>query len=363
MAKVALLADIHIGYGNRLNDIMWGLKVVRDYCSIHKIDKVIVLGDLFHDRESISIDALCAAYDFFKETRHTFDQEWVAFPGNHDMFLRHSWDISSLRPLSDVLTIIDDVKIAQINGGRFWILPFVYSEKSYMKILGEIEKQHKKDDVLLTHIGICAAQMNICFLLQNWSLVSFGQSRFDKVFAGHYHIHQNVGCATYVGSIIPFKFDEGDSDHGFIVYDTSTREHEFVNIFEVGAKSFPDETPPPDYCSFHDELLDDKKPRDVLNKNIRVMTTKEYTTNERQRIRDNLIDMGARLVTFTSLLKESDEEQVEVSGEVEAIKAEELFAKWFDADTRGTKGLQRNLAVRLNLEIIQEGDEKYEAER
>jgi len=357
MSKIAFIADIHLGFGNRLADSVWALRVVREYCNENNIDKVIILGDLFHDRESLSIEVLCAAYEFFKETRDKFNQDWVAFPGNHDMFLKHSWDINSLKPLSEILTIINDVKIIQINGGRFWILPFVYSERAYMNILKQIEEQYEEGEVLPTHIGVCSATLNICFLLQNWSIVNFAESKFDKIFTGHFHIYHKIGQTTYIGSLIPFKFDEGDSEHGFIVYETSDRSNEFVDIWEAGHRLFPGKPQPPQYCSLHDTLLGDKTEQDVKGCNIRIMATKQYTTNEQHQIRERLKNLGANSISFTNFFEEN--EHVEIEEKPEALSVHELFPKWFDADTRGVKDLRRNLAMRLNTEIVQEGDEIY----
>jgi hypothetical protein len=67
--------------------------------------------------------------------------------------------------------------------------------------------------------------------------------------------------------------------------------------------------------------------------------------------------MGAKKVTFINLSK--DESQTFKLTEIEPVKIEDLFAKWYDQDDRGTKDLRRNLAVRLNREIVEEGNELY----
>lgn len=357
MTKIAILADIHLGYANRRNDIFWALGVVRSYCRNHDIDTIIVLGDLFHDRQHLSIEILCKAYDFFKEAKEQCRQSWVAFPGNHDMFLKHSWDINSIRPLGELLTIIDTVKILEIDDRRYWVLPFVYSESAYMRILERIEKQADKDDVLLTHVGVNNAIQNVCFLLQRWSTVSFVQSKFNRIYAGHFHLCQQVQNLWYPGSIIPFKFDEGDHDHGFFVFDQDANEHEFINIFTEGRTLEPDIDPPPQFHTFAEEFLNDKTPEDVSGNVIRIATTRDYSPNECQAIRERFMTMGAMRVTFINLDK--NESQTTKLIEVEPVKIEDLFAKWYDQDERGTKGLRRNLAIRLNREIIEEGNELY----
>ena len=358
MTKIAIIADVHLGYSGRNDDIIWALKTVRGYCRNNNIDTIIVLGDLFHDRQHLSIEILCSAYDFFKETKYDFGQQWIAFPGNHDMFLKHSWEINSIRPLGELLTIIDTVKMLEIDDKRYWVLPFIYSESAYMRILERIEKQADKKDVLLTHVGVNNAIMNVCFLLQRWAMVTFIQSKFDRVYAGHFHLCQQVSNNLwYPGSLIAFKHDEGDHDHGFFVYDQDADEHEFINIITEGRLLEPNIQPPPQFHTFAEEFLDKKTEADVAGNVIRVATTRDYTPNEYQEIRDRLSSLGAKKVSFVNL---SDEEAPHAKlVEIEPVKIDDLFMKWFDQDIRGAKDLRRNLAIRLNREIVDEGNELY----
>jgi DNA repair exonuclease SbcCD nuclease subunit len=358
MARIALLSDVHLGIGNRQKDILWALNAVKKYCAKNNIENVVILGDLFHDRQSLDIDVLCTAYDFFKSAKEQ-GQTWAAFPGNHDMFLKHSWNINSIKPLGEVLTIIDTIKIIQLEDTRFWILPFVYSESSYLKILRRIEEQYQPGDILLTHTGVCTAKLNVCFLLQQWNIIDLADSKFRRIYAGHFHLKQQVGeNLWYPGSIIPFKFDEGDSPHGFYIYDTESQDHEFINIWKAG-KLNENEPAAPQYKNLHGDLLKDKKPGDIAGCNVRIAVTREHSPNEKQEIRKQLAQMGAKRVVFTDMLLEDDDVKLNQDDEGEATKIEDLFEKWFDADARGTKGLQRNLALKLNREIILEGNEIY----
>ena len=223
MSKIAITADIHFGVPGRLADTIWGCKVLREYCRAAEIDTVVVLGDLFHDRRALDIETLSHVALFFEETSESpYDQRWIVFPGNHDMFLRHSWQINSLQILRRHLTVIEDLKILQLDDVRFWVLPFITHEKSYKRVLSRIYKQARPEDYLLTHIGVCNAVMNTCFLLQNWSVITFQDAPFKGVYAGHFHNKQQIGDNVwYPGSLIPFKFDEGDVAHGFYCLELS----------------------------------------------------------------------------------------------------------------------------------------------
>lgn len=355
-----LLADVHLGLGTRLDDIIWALSVVQAYCKYHNVESVMVMGDLFHDRQALSIDVLCRAHAFFKQARSE-GQNWAAFVGNHDMFLKHSWQVNSILPLQEVLTFIDSVKIVKMGGKRFWTLPFVYSERAYMKILSKIEERYEDGDVLLTHVGTRGAVKNICFLLQEWNIVDFTDSKFKRVYAGHFHIGQQVGSNLwYVGSLIPFKFDEGDCEHGFFVYDTETGRHEFVNIWWASRHYHQTELSAPQFRTVSDELLGDQSTDDVAGCFMRVMMTHEYSQPERQQVRDALTELGARLVTFTdSLIKKAEAPKVEQLDITQSLDMRKLFEQMYDADSKNTANMRRSLAFRLNVEVINEGDELY----
>jgi len=356
MSKVILTADIHLGVVGRLNDIIFSCRVMREYAHSNGIDTAIVLGDLFHDRQTLDISMLNSASRFFEETSKQYDQQWIVFPGNHDLFLKHSWDVTSLVPMRKHLTVIEDIKAIKLDEQRFIILPFITYEKSYMKVLRKIaDTVYEPGDKLLTHIGVCGAALNTCFLLKDWSIVKFDDLPFDRIYTGHFHSAQQIGNVYYPGSPIPFKFDEGDVPHGFYVYDTETNEHEFIDIWEAAKKHIPDETPPPQFCTILDEQIPILTEADINNNMIRIGLQREYSDNEKKQIQNQLKEMGARVVRWLDINKKEQEAQQKAS----SIQTQNLFQEWTKNDTKGTKDLDTALLKTLHDEVAQEGDEEY----
>ena len=140
LSKILITADIHFGVPGKLDDTLYACRVMREYCKLSNIDTALILGDLYHDRRYLEIDILSASYGFFEEAAEEYNQNWIVFPGNHDMFLRHSWKINSLTPLKKHLTVIEDVCKLQIDNRNFWILPFITFEKTYMTVLNRINE-------------------------------------------------------------------------------------------------------------------------------------------------------------------------------------------------------------------------------
>lgn len=358
MSKILFVADIHFGVGNRLNDILWAMKSVREYAKNNQVEHVFILGDLFHDRVKITIDVGCAVYDFFKETKDIYGQQWHALLGNHDIFMRNSWEINSNKFLSDVLNVFNDVSLIKIESQRFWIVPFIHFEDVYMKLMNEIYKQHQPGDVLLTHVGVHNATLNECFLIKHWSVVDFTNSPFDRIFAGHFHCHQQVGTNMwYVGSPIPFKFDEGVVAHGFIEFDLNTRDHKFIDIFKTS--TIPN--PPPDFPTITDESLDDIESLPIAGNNVRIVLGRDYSTTELGEMRDKLVARGARRVSW---MKTRDEEiSLAECTDVNApssFDSTNLLKTWIGMDKPSHINL--DYLFGLNEEIINAGNERISIE-
>lgn len=351
--KVLFVADVHFGIGNRLNDILWAMRSVSMYALENDIKHIFVLGDLFHDRNKITVDVGCAAYEFFENAKN-LGQEWIIFPGNHDMFMKSGWNITSVKTLSSVARIFSDVTLLKIGTQRFWLLPFIYFEDVYMKVLDKIHQQYEAGDVLLTHVGANNASLNECFLIKHWSIVDFTDSLFDRIYGGHFHCHQQVGKNMwFVGSPIPFKFDEGVVDHGFIEFDMATRDHKFINIFEYS--KIPN--PPPDFPTITDEWIDTIDDEIVVGNNIRVVLSREYSSVELAVIRDKLIKMGAKKVSWMK----AKEEEIELKDQtndasVSISDASSLIKMWLSKDK--PEHINSEYLLELNDEVVAIGNDK-----
>lgn len=367
MTKICITADIHFGVPGRTDDILWACKVLREYCKTFDIDTVVILGDLYHNRQSIEIDVNSKVCQFFEQTKEQYQQQWIVFPGNHDMFLRHSWEINSLTPLRKHLKVIEDICILDIQGTRFWVVPFITYEKTYMKVIKSIIKHPEfraNQDCLLTHIGVRSATLNTCFLIKDWSIVTFEDMPFHRIYTGHFHSKQQIGTNVwYPGSPIPFKFDEGDVAHGFYVYDLETDSHKFINIWKAGDKFFPDQPQPSQFSTILDTDVNHKQPSDIHNCIVRVALQREYTNNEKNEIKQMLVSKGAKSVRWMDLYKRNLETSTEraVQQNNHALNAD-MFAAWIKDDIKNIKDLDTKILTRCNEEVVHEGDELYSLE-
>lgn len=361
MTKIILTADIHFGVPGKLRDILYSVKTIREYAAKNNINHVIVLGDLFHDRRYIEIDVLSTVYKFFESCKNDYEQEWITFPGNHDMFLKYSWDINSLETLRDVMTIFTDISLISIDDKRFWILPFIAYEKTFMKVVYRLEHRKQPGDNLLTHIGISGSILNSCFMLKEWGHVTFKNSRFNKVFTGHFHCHQQIDNAYYPGSPIPFKFDEGNHEHGFLTYDLVTDQVEFIDLFKVGPTLLPGEQLPPQYITVLDEDLNNLDTNDVKGNIVRLSFQTEPTQTERTQIKEHLELLGAKSIRWMNLYQKQDK-LTTIKKDFD-VSNKNLFDAYLQKDADKNKDLERHILLSMHNDIVIEGDGLYYQEQ
>jgi len=95
------------------------------------------------------------------------------------------------------------------------------------------------------------------FEMYRGSMVSHGDNvrdfeKFDMVMSGHYHHRSSNGNIFYLGSHAEFTWSDYDDPKGFHIFDTETRELEFVeNPFKMFDKFWYDDVTPgkePEKC-------------------------------------------------------------------------------------------------------------------
>jgi DNA repair exonuclease SbcCD nuclease subunit len=359
MSKVIFVADFHFGIHNKTNDILMAAKSVRNYAADNEIKHVFILGDLFHDRESMNLEVASVVYKFLKSCKDEFNQKWHVFPGNHDMYYKYNWKVTSLIPFSDVCTVIDDVYAVNVYDQNFYVVPFMAVDKAYMDVIDELDDCTKHSDIILTHIGCIGASYNLCFLFQEQKAINFDHRNAGKVYTGHFHCHHQAGLkTTYTGSPIPFSFDEGVVEHGFIEYDCQTRNEKFVDLRPLMAKYFVNETLPPNmYTIAIDDIkkIDDK---DIEGNCFRIVSEQYLPDELMLEYRKDLVEKGARMIRFLKLSDMIAPQLVNGNNRIVRSDMNDLFMTYYESDPNGNK-YNKDLLKSLNMEIVHDGDSMY----
>ncbi len=332
-------------------------KSIRNYARKHNIKHVFILGDLFHDKAIMNVEVAQQVYDFLKETkREPYNQEWIVFPGNHDMYYKYSWKTTTLHMFSDVCTVLEDLYRLEIYNRRFWIVPFIAIDKAYMSVVDELDSNSKENDVILTHIGCIGATYNFCFLFQEQKAINFDHRAAGQVFTGHFHCYHRAGVKThYVGSPIPFSYDEGVVPHGFVVYDCDKGSHEFVDLRPLMKNDYVGQLIPPNMITIDLEQLNKLSREDMEGNCFRIVIDNNLPEELTRDTRNLLMENGAKQVRWLRLKDSLEPHHITRSNRIEI---RDLFKTYFEQDKNNDK-YNRVLMENLNSEIIYEGDSLY----
>jgi len=230
--KIAILGDTHFGmrndsqafanlYARFYNETFF------PYLEEHDIKCVVQLGDLFDRRKYINFQSLAHArenfFDYFK--RHPM-VEFHTLLGNHDIFYKNKLDVNSpVLLLHDIdMHIHTQPKTMDFDGVKFDFIPWLCDD-NYDEILKFIRES--SSEFCFGHFELEGFEMDAGnFCLEGMD--SDALKRYETVFTGHFHHRSRKGNIFYVGSPGEMTWADYDDPRGFHVFDTETRETEFI---------------------------------------------------------------------------------------------------------------------------------------
>jgi DNA repair exonuclease SbcCD nuclease subunit len=154
--EIALFTDLHLGIHK--DSKMWlelcenSVDFVISTCKSRKIKKIVFGGDWLHNRNFVNVNTLNVAIRCINKLTDAFDEIFFII-GNHDIYLKNSVDIHSLKFL-DLLHLHTD-KIKLISKTTSWN----YCGKDFLFVpwLGQIsddEVLQKKYDIIIGHLDL-----------------------------------------------------------------------------------------------------------------------------------------------------------------------------------------------------------------
>lgn len=233
MSRVAIIGDLHLGVrsGNedfhsfQANYIDWFI----DKCVELKVDCIVNPGDFFDVRKSMNIRVLDYVKTRFKDKVNASGIEWALTPGNHDIFLKHSNSITSMRlfdDLSPLIKVYEQPTDIMIGNEMFLMLPWL--DDTFSQNLDKIINDSKAN--------YCFGHFEFAgFPMYAGSVAPHGLSiepfkKFKRVWSGHYHTISERQNIQYLGS--PYHLTWGDvpdgTNRGFFVFDTATGQQELI---------------------------------------------------------------------------------------------------------------------------------------
>lgn len=213
-----LVSDIHAdeynkfakyskqGTNSRLDWIVDIFDQILKYGEENGVKTLLIGGDVFDKRGSISVPAYVAVYEKLQLLQ---DNDWdvLTIVGNHDQALR-SGTVHALKPLP--AAVIDDHALVDFAGMSLGCVSFCETPSDFLSKLKEVAD--KGVDAYLIHQGVNGAKIAGDEILSRdeTSLQQIREIVGDAwVFSGHYHIHQFVDERfCFIGSSTPKDFGD-----------------------------------------------------------------------------------------------------------------------------------------------------------
>jgi DNA repair exonuclease SbcCD nuclease subunit len=222
--NIGVFSDIHIGLGQ--DSPMWHKSVlefaewVKELYSQKGINDIIIPGDIFHNRNEISVNTLNIAKEFFSILK---DFRIFISTGNHDCYYKDRSDVNSISMLDgwDNIVIIDKKPIIiSADNKTISLIPW-----------GTELNDIPKSDICFGHFEIQSFYMN-SFKVCDHGFES--QTLLDKsplVLSGHFHKRElrkyDKGKILYIGSPYQQNFGDTGDDRGVYILNTETEKIEF----------------------------------------------------------------------------------------------------------------------------------------
>ena len=211
----------------REHNIVWNQEGI-----VYEEIRIVVLGDIAHQKINISNEQLLLTSWFLKELSKY--GKVVIIPGNHDFLENNTQRMDSITP---VVQLLDDPTIVYykdsgdyIDENIQWVVYSLYQHNTRP----EFTKDEDKLTIGLFHGPIMGLSTDLGYEFED----AYDQLNFvdlDLLLCGDIHKRQqftlpNGGHAIMVGSLIQQNFGETVKHHGYGIYDVETNDYTFHDL-------------------------------------------------------------------------------------------------------------------------------------
>jgi 3',5'-cyclic AMP phosphodiesterase CpdA len=245
--RIALINDTHAGArGDSLifNEFFFKFweNVFFPYLKKHNIKQICHLGDLVDRRKFINYVILNSWRKRFFDIMLEDGIEMDVIVGNHDVTYKNTNEINAMEELFDHynnINVFTEPEEREYDGLNIALVPWMNSSNYEQSI--EFLK-NTKAQVVFGHFDISGFEMDRGNVSHDgMDMKTF--ERFDTVLSGHFHHKSSKGNITYLGNQYEMTWMDYGDQRGFHVFDTETRELEFIpNPFHIFHRISYDDT-------------------------------------------------------------------------------------------------------------------------
>jgi len=229
--KVAFLSDLHFGVRNGSTEwLEIQLSYIRNFfiptIRLHKVERLIISGDVFDNRQSINIYIYNKVLDLFIELTKEFKDIHIIV-GNHDINNKTTNNINSV----NLLRLINNVHVYTEPNivDDFVFMPWA-NHQEHILLQGI-----KPEKYLVMHTDIKSLHFNK-FAKINDGVDINTLSDYKYVFNGHIHYTQELGNIVMLGS--PYHLSRNDLDNKKYIYILDTSNDKLLKIENTYSPKF-----------------------------------------------------------------------------------------------------------------------------
>ena len=354
--KLVILGDTHFGARSDSLDFhryfqRFYEEIFFPYLKEHNITTIFQMGDLFDRRKFINFNSLYLARKYFFDVCKTNNITLHTLIGNHDVAFKNTLEVNSPSlVVSDYSNIIvyTDFASVDFDGLAVDIVPWLCDDNE-SKIFKQIKDS--KSEICFGHFEISGFEMdkgNVCEIgIDKKSL-----AKYDIVLSGHFHHKSSDKNITYVGTPYEMTWSDYKDPKGFHVFDTETREMEFVaNPFTMFNKIVYDDSES-DFESW--KSFDFSKYKDTYLKVVVLNKQNPYLFDH---VLDNIYKAGCSDVSivedFTDTILE-DDEIIDQAEDTMTILSKYIDVIEIDVEPEKLKNIMKEIYIEaLNTEVAE----------
>ena len=233
LEKVLHIADIHIRNYQRHKEYRSVFKKL--YAAAKQLPQnsiIYVGGDVVHNKTDISPELILITSEFLTrlaDIRHT-----IVITGNHDTNLNNVSRLDALSPIINNLNhpqlhYLKDSGVYEIGNTHFTVFS-IFDESSTFIKANSFEAETK---VALFHGPVKSSKTDIGYEVTGDEYTEQLFDGYDLGLLGDIHKRQYVDKSKkicYPGSLIQQNFGEAFDNHGYAIWDITTRKPTFTNI-------------------------------------------------------------------------------------------------------------------------------------
>jgi DNA repair exonuclease SbcCD nuclease subunit len=231
--KIALINDTHMGARGEsflFNDFFFKFweGTFFPYLEKHNIKHIFHLGDFVDRRKFINYQILSSWRTKFLDRIRNSEIKLDVLVGNHDCPLKNTNFPNAVEEIcfgyENVRWYADPTEII-IGNLPVALVPWVNAsnEQQTLELL-----QKTKAEIVFGHLEIAGFEMergNPCYVgITPREILD----KFDMVISGHFHHKSTDGLIYYLGNQYEMTWADYNDERGFHIFDTETRELEFV---------------------------------------------------------------------------------------------------------------------------------------